>query len=449
MYFKERMLFIDAPHNLFLIINDGWFHIEEHRYGSFISQLLPLLASKLHLPLSWVVVLYSASFNLFYFIVGMLLFFWFRNYKLLILFALYLTLFTSATFYWPNNEVHQGMGLLFLAVAANIYFAKLGGNKLLGIILFIATFYLAIWTHPLILLIAVFLWFYYWMRQSEWPFPRQQSIGYSVLLISLALWKFYFGMHHGYDSSKIETITQFQPRLIFTVFKSPQLSIFIHRCLSNYWIIPVLFIVGVVGLLRKKQYLPAIFTIGFALFYIILVCITFYDGTSPLFYIESEYMPLIVICCLPFVDTVLPYMKGKTGVATMVIIFLIRLVYIQHASGPFSQRLAILENANRAMKQKHLTKAIISDYPKEIDNSLIMNWGLPVESILFSTLQKETPFRTIIFLSKDQLQTFNTVSNDTLLGCWEKRPVSKLNSYYFNLDTTTTYSILDYKALVQ
>ena len=37
VFFRERMLYIDAPHMLFRIINDGHMHIEEHRYGSFIS----------------------------------------------------------------------------------------------------------------------------------------------------------------------------------------------------------------------------------------------------------------------------------------------------------------------------------------------------------------------------------------------------------------------------
>src|SRR4051794_37162116 len=64
-YYKERMLFIDAPHVFFRVVNDGRFHIEEHRYGSFITQLFPLIGAKLHLPLRPLLILYSASFYLF------------------------------------------------------------------------------------------------------------------------------------------------------------------------------------------------------------------------------------------------------------------------------------------------------------------------------------------------------------------------------------------------
>ncbi len=51
VFYRERMLFIDAPHILFRISNNGALQITEHRYGSFITQLFPLAGSWLHLPL--------------------------------------------------------------------------------------------------------------------------------------------------------------------------------------------------------------------------------------------------------------------------------------------------------------------------------------------------------------------------------------------------------------
>ena len=73
IYFRERMLFADASAILFKIINSGQIEIVEHRYGSFITQLFPYLAVKLHLSLEIIVLLYSISFNLFYLGVAVLL----------------------------------------------------------------------------------------------------------------------------------------------------------------------------------------------------------------------------------------------------------------------------------------------------------------------------------------------------------------------------------------
>src|ERR1044071_9848746 len=78
LFWKERMLLCDAPHIAFRILNEGKLQIHQHRYGAFVTQSFPLIASKLPLPLSIVLFLYSISFNLFYFLVGALLVFRFR-----------------------------------------------------------------------------------------------------------------------------------------------------------------------------------------------------------------------------------------------------------------------------------------------------------------------------------------------------------------------------------
>src|SRR4051812_35045042 len=88
VFYKERMLFIDAPHVLWRIINDGKLMLSDFRYGSFISQVFPLFGSKMHLPLRWLTLLYSCGFYVFYLAVGLLLVYKFRNYALAVLFGL-------------------------------------------------------------------------------------------------------------------------------------------------------------------------------------------------------------------------------------------------------------------------------------------------------------------------------------------------------------------------
>lgn len=74
IFWKERMLFSDAAFISFRIINYGTLQIQVDRYGAFITQLFPYLASKAHLPLASVLLWYSISFNLFYLVVGGLLY---------------------------------------------------------------------------------------------------------------------------------------------------------------------------------------------------------------------------------------------------------------------------------------------------------------------------------------------------------------------------------------
>jgi hypothetical protein len=447
-FYKERMLFIDAPHNLFLILNDGRFHIEEHRIGSFISQLLPFLGAMVHLPYKLIVLLYSGSFNLFYLTVGLLLLFRYKNYGLAVLYAFYLTMFTSATFYWPNNEVHQGMGWLMLALASNLYIAARPQRRPLEIPFFIASFYLAIWTHPLIMLIALFLWFFFWMGGINWPFNKRQSIMYTIVLLVLAGIKFNTGMHHGYDSSKIEAVTNLQATTITGVFQSYQLHFFLRSCITNYWLFAALLSTGIISLLANRKYLLALFTLVAATGYLLLVCITFPNGDSKPFYIESEFMPLAVICCAPFVFFTLPRFTVRYGAILTAAILCIRLVYILGAAAPFTNRVAILSEIHDRLKERKITKAIITGLPPSTDSLLILSWGAPVESISLSRLTGNYPQRTFIFMSPEEIKAFSTASKDTMLGCWEKRPVAKLNKRYFQIDTSATYTTVSYQELM-
>jgi len=48
LFYKERVLFADAAFIAFHIINDKKLAIQENRYGSFITQVVPLFGQKLH-----------------------------------------------------------------------------------------------------------------------------------------------------------------------------------------------------------------------------------------------------------------------------------------------------------------------------------------------------------------------------------------------------------------
>ena len=449
IYYKQRMLFIDAPHVFFRIVNDGRLHIEEHRIGSFITQMVPLYGSKLHIPFRFLLLTYSASFYLFYLAVVLLLVFKYHNYGLAILFGLYLTLFVSDTYYWPNNEVHQGIAWLVLAFAINFFVVSKKWPFVFSVLLFAASFYLALWTHPLVMLVAVYLWFFFRVEKTYWPYTRLESFVYTGILLLLACIKYCQGMNHGYDSTKIEVVTAFRPAKISTVFSSPQFHFFIKNCLANYWLFPILFVAGLVGLLKEKKYFLTLWTVIFALGYLILVCITFWNLDSGRFYIESEYAPLAIIGCAPFVYYVLPKINKRAAVIVVLLVCCIRLGYIYQAAIPFTNRVAIMDNMLNKMKEKNLTKVIIPEPVPGIDSALVMNWGAPVESIFLSKLKGDVPQRTFIFLSPDIIRSVAGIGKDTLLGCWEQRTVKTMNTYYFQADTASGYRVMSYTSLME
>ncbi|MCD6012550.1 MAG: hypothetical protein K0Q79_2412 [Flavipsychrobacter sp.] len=446
IFYKERMLFIDAPHILFRIVNDGRLHIEEYRVGSFITQLFPLLASKLHLPFKLLVVLYSASFYLFYLGVTLLVVYKFRNYALGILFGLYLTLLVSDTYYWPNNEVHQGIGWLMLAFAICL---NAGYNNRAVFLLSIGLFAMAIWTHPLVMFVAIFLWLFVVLSGYLCPFSWTQTIVLTVALLVLSVLKYYQSSHHGYDNTKIETVHGFELQNLKNVLTSPMLHSFLKNCLSNYWLFTLLFAAGLSALVWSKRYILFLFTLLYAIGYLLLVCIVFGDATPNRFHIESEYMPLTFICCAPFVYFLLPRLNTKAAFVLFALIFGVQAGYIYGASKPFTARVAILDAANNKMKEKSLTKVIIPEPVAGIDSALITNWGAPVESIILSKLKGETPQRTFIFGDAAFIASMADVGRDTLIGCWQLWRAKEINSFYFQPDMNAKYVVMSYSDLMK
>ena len=448
LYFKERMLFIDGPHLLFRIINDQVLQITEFRYGSFISQLFPLLGSKMHVSLGGLMILYSASFYLFYTLVVVLLVFLFRNYGLAVLFGLYLTLFVSDTYFWPNNEIHQGIGWLMLSLGINFHFAQKKWPSFVILPLFAGSIYLAIWTHPLVMMAAIYLWVFLWLRAEKWPFSKMQAVLITLIILVTAYLKFHQGLHHGYDNGKIETVTKLDPSRLKTILASPQLVYFAKSCVSNYWLFVCIFIAGMAALIKERKFAILAWTVLFSVGYLVLICITYWDLKSERFYVESEYAPLSIICSAPFVYYLLPKLKVTVGMAIVSLIFVIRIGYMCAALPAFHNRVFAMEGILAKMKEKHLTKVIIAEPAARIDSILIMNWGAPVESILLSHLHGDKPQRTFVFMNADQMK-YATASKDTLLGCWEKRSNNHINREYFQMDTSATYEVMSYEELVK
>lgn len=438
VYYKERMLFLDAPHVLFRIVNQQHLQIAEHRYGSFITQIVPLAGTWLHLPLQWLMILYSASFNLFFLAAGALCYRKFKRYDLTILLALYNTLFVTDTFYWTNNEVHQGIAWLMIAYATSDILAQ-GKVQWVRLLISAVLFALAIWTHPLVMLPALFLWFFH-ILAGRTP-VNKLTVGASIVLLALAYAKFYQGQHHGYDSGKIELVTELKGDKVKHLFSSPQLKMFVKGCITRYWLFVGLAVAGIISLVKRRAYVLTGYTLICLGGYLLLLIITYWEVDNLRFYMESEYMPLTLIACAPFVYYTLPALKKQQGVALLTLVFAIKLGYIIYAAAPFKERLALLQGFNTEMKNKGITKMIGAHIDGNTNQKLLMNWGMPVESMMLSQLKGERPQRTIIIEDSQQLKTFYTNSRDTMLGCFEKIATSSMNARYFLLDTTSVYTI--------
>lgn len=442
-FYMERVLFLDASYILFRIVNQGVLQIQEYRYGSFITQGVPLLATKMGLPLRWIVVLYSASFNIFYLAVAALLVFRYRNYALAVLMGFYYILFVSDTYYWTNNEVHQGIAWLFLFFAFVLHAGEERRSPWLVVPVFLVLAFFSVYTHPLVLFPALFLWLFFLLRPGHWPFSRWMTILLSCLLVAVCVSKFLVSMNTGhYDSDKMHAATHLSFKGLLQAFVSPMAKKIVKHTLYNYWLVPVIFFAGIYGAWRQKKHLPVLLTIGFSLAYFLAICLTFTEFIP--FYTESEWMPLTIIAAAPFVYDVLPLLKRRQAVVLIALIFLVRLTYIGFSAEKFVARKNWNLQTLQAMRKQQVSKGIVyeNDSNRKI---LIMNWGSPVESIIASALAGDQPNRTFVVGTPENIGARMPGSNNQIISCFESWDYSQLNTKYFSFDVGGGYRKIGYE----
>jgi hypothetical protein len=435
-YFSlERVLYSDSSFILFRIINLGSLQPQEYRFGSFITQLFPLVGSKLHLPLSWIVLLYSASFNFFYLAIAGILVLRLKEYSIAILMSFYFVLFVSDTYYWITNEVHQAIGWMFLFFGLTIYFLKKNSPLFISIPIFLILGFLSIFTHPLVVFPVVFLWIFF-LLVKKIPL-NLTTIIFSSLLLVLLISKILVSFRSGhYDTDKLIGLREFSISKTWHSYTTPFVIEFLKRCLTNYWIVPILFFAGIYSAIRLKKYVQVLWVIIFSFVYFTAMCLTFSNFLP--FYTESELMPATIIFSILFIYYTLPTLKPKMVLLILSGIFLVRLIYIAYASEKFTERKNWLYTNLETMRTRNIRKGIIFRLEMKQKEYLSV-WAVPQESMIASALSNDEPNLTFVVGGINELKKRLPRNNKQILDAYQFWDFESLNKDYFSFDTTAHY----------
>lgn len=441
LYFSfERILYSDSSFILFRVINTGELQPQQHRFGSFITQGFPLIASKLHLPISWIVVIYSASFNLFYLVVAMILVLKLKDYRLALLMAFYFTLVVSDTFYWATNEVHQAISWMFLFFGVTLYFYRIKVSWFISFPICAILAFLSVYTHPLVLFPIVFLLMFFLLEERKQLSKNRFLIIITLIVLMICASKFLISTKSDqYDSNKLHALlhSNFKDvwRAMFTEFTKQ----FVKQTLYNYWILPLLVITGFYSALKKGKCLQLGIVGAFSIVFFLALAITFHDFVS--FYHESQLMPWTIILVVPFVYYTLPALKTKTALILLSLIFIVRLAYIGNGSEKFIERKNWIFSVLKGMREKNITKAFVNI--NEINRPYYLSdWSTPQESMIASAMHKDKPQLSFIAGNLDELVKRIDSKKREMLGSYEPWGINQLNNYYFSFDTTSTYQVL-------
>ena len=116
LFYLERTVFLDGAYYLFDIIQSGTPNISG-RYSALLTQILPWLAILLGLPLKVVLLLYSISFTLVFYLIYLLCVYRLKSDAAGIAIILSLCLCVRDSFYYPVSEIFLGLVLSALFFA--------------------------------------------------------------------------------------------------------------------------------------------------------------------------------------------------------------------------------------------------------------------------------------------------------------------------------------------
>lgn len=441
-YYKQRMLFIDPAWVVFNIINTKSFLFAEYRYGAFITQMIPLAGTYLGLPLKTILVAYSASFAAFYLSALAIVVLKYRQIALGILMAFYFTLFVSDEFFWPNNEVHQGIAWMFLFLGLFNYNAR--HNKKYHHFFLPVFGFLAIFSHFIVIIPFSFLWLYYFTDKRK-DFDNKVFLLYTLYLAIVFFIKYKLGVKGWYDGAKLEHVAHIGPKDIIRSFSNGHARSIIPLFLTNYWVVMLLFFAGIWSTFKNKHYRLTILSIGYALGYFSLLCLTYPDafGRNTLFYMESEWMALSIIAGAVFVFKISPLLKTQYVNLILIAVFSVRVAYMLFAAPLFEHRLNATEKVLAAMKHQKINKALVIK-DENTDNDFVMDWGAPVESLFLSAMEEDQPQLTFKIMPG---QDIKPTTADTFESCFNRVAYAALNEQYFKIDTTQVYKIIRYEAI--
>jgi hypothetical protein len=406
IFFKERMLAVDPAFFSFRIIQDKSYDIELHRWGSVVSQIIPLMLLKSNCTLETFLKAYSVSFIIIYYLLFLIITVGLKNYRAGYALMITLCLVFRHCFYYPTAELYQGMSICIL-IWALIVKLKESESKKLKIFLFIIIcllIYVVSYYHQLTLFAVLFILLFEILNEKK--FKDEWLIG---LLIFVVAW-FYIRIKiltvTDYESGKIPTLAVFREQL--SNLKHLPSYVFLKQ-FTKTSLLPfiVVMAVNIFLVLKRKKVLLFFFITSFIACFLILDIITYYKGESTIMY--ENYLTLLgLFAAVTFYGLIKNFMTRWVIVFSLImLIWNVNAIYASHY--PFSCRIDYLKRLTDE-GHKYPEKKYLIDQANFPSIYAWTDWALPFETLLYSSLQG--PDSSITFRDAVSYHQFDSIMNN-------------------------------------
>ncbi len=410
-FYRERMLYSDPAFFSFLVIDGNDYSVALGRWGTVLSQAIPLFALQHGVSLEHFLQLYSASFILVYYLVFLIIHYGFKNASGSWMLILSLCLTFRLTFYYPTAELYQGIAftvLLWVIIQRLSEFTDNG--KWIGyffafsLIVFISFF------HQLTLFTVLFVLIY---QLISGGLKNKKLIALSIITICWYVIRIKLLTSSSYEKEKMISGAEFLQQLQH--FPDLPSTISLKEFLKHQVPLPVIaFIVSLIILFRKNK-LMSIYLLLYAVGFAIVVCVTLYKGESRMM-LENYYSVFGLFIAFAFYAAFrIPMRNYATIAAVLMIVYSLKGIhYEKYILTSRIRDLNCMISYGQSLDEK---KYIISNEHLFAYNDILPSWAFPFESLMLSSLQHPGAAVTFYPMKRSgQLSVEQLSKNNIFLG---------------------------------
>ena len=423
VYAYERMLNTDCSLQLFQVINFKNFFFQENRFGVWLTQVPLLLAVYLHIPIKFLIYIYSISFPLEYLLIIFINYKIFKSKEAALATILSLIVGVAFTFFHSITETHQLLALsclLFGLMQAKERFKRL---YVFYIILSILLFW-CLFTHPN----AIFtIFFIVGLAFLQKKITNLDAIFSLFICIIFTLMKIILTNKESYDARQYEQLLNFKETIpnFFSLYSFR----YLYTKITTIYFFGLCIIIIV--WLKYKKIAELLFCSVCFLGFTVLTILTFSNGDCDAI-MEKSFMPgffmFIILYSIYFYQ-----IKSNKIIYIITLLFaLLSFVNIVKAGKQYTSRLNLLSNILEGTNYNN-SKIIVncSDFDQNI--SKFNYWATSLDALLLSSSRSDTS--KTIFMVDDKLMYVKdtTDPNLFLFMVWSPYKIKQLNNEYFKL----------------
>ena len=432
---QARILITDPAYYLFNIINDGDFFISGPRYTTVINQFLVLGAVKLHVPLKWLIPLYSFSFALVrlgYYLLAVKVF---KSKSAGFAIIAITVIGVSESYFRPTSEstialLNSVLLFSFLFYSDNRDWGKWKTTiQLLGTIAFVVFGY---YSHPIALFSLFFVVGYFSLFNKKFKTLYPYLAILAVLLVFMG--KVLFGANSEHHSSLYGNLFSSPIAILKELPTYYSYKYFDGHFKQLYRTLIVLLICSIVVLfIKREKRLTALFVAGYSVVYFVVACTSFQKGDSNM-QMEKIFIPIVLFSALAFSDGVGNSIKRKELLinVAIIVIFIIGFQQISKARLLYQGRIDYLIEIVAEAQKEDSKKLIIQR--DQITKKMVFSWGMGIETLMLSSMKQDVPPLTVFCQQGKEIDKENKAAGNFIVAHFRTSYAQKrLNENYFQL----------------